>query len=272
MAGPRSAPAAVDDVVVDLTDVVVDRGTTRALDGVRLRVHRGQRVALVGPSGAGKTTLLSVVNTSLAQTSGSVEVLGARPGDLSAKQLRALRARIATVPQGLHLPGSLKVVHNVNAGRLAEWSTARSVLSLISPRGTHQVRSVLAEFGIEHTVRRRTDSLSGGERQRVALARMVVQDADLVLADEPVASLDPVRAHDVVSSLVAAAGRSGHRPRALLVTLHDFGLAVKHFDRIVGLRCRRHRLRSPLRRGGRLGGPHPLRGGATMTTSSRRRP
>ncbi len=233
------ADPAVATVVAELHDVTVRHGEVVALDGVTLRVVAGERVAIIGPSGAGKTTTLAVINTALAPTTGTLNLFGSAVAGLSAGQLRDVRRRIAVVPQGLHLPGSLKVVHNVNAGRLGRWSTPRALISLVRPRELDDTRAVLADFGIEHTLKRRTDSLSGGERQRVALARVVVQRADLVLADEPVASLDPARAREVVSALVAAAGGDAPGDRALIVSLHDVEIARAHFDRIVGIRAGR---------------------------------
>jgi phosphonate transport system ATP-binding protein len=224
--------------VVALDEVTVVRGTTRTLDSVSLRIDVGERVAVVGPSGAGKTTLLSLLNTSLSTSSGSVRLFGSDPVALSRAELRALRRRIATVYQGLHLPGALKVIHNVNAGRLGTWSTPGALRSLVRPTGIDAARQALDSLGIAHLLTRRTDSLSGGERQRVALARMIVQDADLVLADEPVASLDPARARDVIEALVAAAV-SPAAPRALVVSLHAMELARQYFDRVIAMRSGR---------------------------------
>jgi phosphonate transport system ATP-binding protein len=225
--------------VVALDGVGVQRGSTRSVDAVTLQIGPGERVALVGPSGAGKTSLLSVMNTSIAVDDGSVRLFGLDPSLLDRSELQSLRCRIATVHQGLHLPGALKVIHNVNAGRLGAWSTGRALWSLIRPQHADDARMVLEALGIEHLLMRRTDSLSGGERQRVALARMVVQGADLVLADEPVASLDPARARDVIDALVTAAGVATSVPRALVVSLHAFDLARESFDRVIALRAGR---------------------------------
>jgi phosphonate transport system ATP-binding protein len=229
-------PVMIDSAVVALDGVGVQRGTTRSLEAISFRIAPGERIALVGPSGAGKTSLLSVMNTSLAIGAGSIQLFGVDPAALARADLQSLRRRIATVHQGLHLPGALKVIHNVNAGRLGSWTTGRALRSLARPQNGGEVGEVLAALGIEHLMMRRTDSLSGGERQRVALARMVIQGADLVLADEPVASLDPTRARDVIDALVTAAGVATQVPRALVVSLHAFGLAREAFDRVIALR------------------------------------
>ncbi|MEM8748573.1 MAG: ATP-binding cassette domain-containing protein [Actinomycetota bacterium] len=213
-----------------------DRGRVSgpaALDDVSLRVEPGERVALVGPSGAGKSSILALANTSLAATSGSVSLFGQRPASLVGRDLQALRRRVGTIHQQLHLPGALRVVHNVNAGHLGRWSTWRAWTSLVRPQGTDDARAALASLGIADKLWERTDQLSGGERQRVAIARVLVQGADLVLADEPVSALDPQRSRDVLDALCGVAAGGG---RSLVVSLHDFDLALEFVDRVVGLR------------------------------------
>ncbi|MEO6317541.1 MAG: ATP-binding cassette domain-containing protein [Acidimicrobiales bacterium] len=212
-------------------------GSSTALDGVSLEVAQSERVALLGPSGAGKSSLLSLVNTSRPPSAGSVRLFGALLDDLTPKELRLVRRRLAVVHQLPVLPGSLRVVHNVNAGRLAHWSTWRSITSLARPRGVQDARNALDQLGVGDKLWSRTDELSGGERQRVALARLALQPADLIVADEPVASLDPARANRVLATLgsTTSATSPGQSP-AVLVSLHDVDLARRHFDRVIGLR------------------------------------
>jgi phosphonate transport system ATP-binding protein len=195
-------------------------------------VHAGERVAVVGASGAGKSTLLGVLNGSVAPTAGSVRVLGIDPSGLSGRPLRELRARTGTMHQHLDLVGPLRVVHNVNAGRLASWSPARAAWSLLRPQGVSEVRGALERVGLADRIFERTDRLSGGQRQRVALARLLVQRPDLVLADEPASALDPALADSALDLLgELALARGG----ALLACLHDPALALRHCDRVVGL-------------------------------------
>ena len=224
----RPAPA-----VVVLRDVVVRRGRRTALDGVSLAVAAGERVALVGPSGAGKTTLLGLLNGLVRPTSGGVEVLGADLARLRGGELARLRARVGAVHQRLELVGPLQVVHNVSAGRLGEWSTARALWSLLRPQGLDRARAALEAVGLADRLHDRTDTLSGGQQQRVALARVVAQAPDLVLADEPVSSLDPALAEDVVRLLATVTVAGG---RTLVTSLHDVDLARRWCDRLVGLR------------------------------------
>ncbi|MGY1709252.1 phosphonate ABC transporter ATP-binding protein [Geodermatophilus sp. SYSU D00758] len=207
-------------------------GATTALARVDLTVGPGERVAVVGASGAGKSTLLGVVNGSVPPTAGAVEVLGADPGTLAGRDLRRLRARVGTVHQHLELVGQLRVVHNVNAGRLGAWSPARAAWSLLRPQGVPDVLAALDRVGLADRAFERTERLSGGQRQRVAIARLLVQRPELVLADEPASALDPRLADRALTLLgEPATGRGG----ALLACLHDPGLALRHCDRVVGL-------------------------------------
>ncbi|MEM9464075.1 MAG: ATP-binding cassette domain-containing protein [Actinomycetota bacterium] len=207
-----------------------------ALDAVTLRVDRGERVAVVGPSGAGKTSILALANTSLAPTDGTVHLFGVDPTSLADRPLRSLRRRVGTIHQQLHLAGPLRVVHNVNAGHLGRWSAWRAWSSLVRPAETVDARAVLDSLGIGDKLWERTDRLSGGERQRVAIARVLTQRPDLILADEPVASLDPHRSREVLDILC---GQAAADDRSLLVSLHAFELAVEYFDRVIGLRAGR---------------------------------
>jgi phosphonate transport system ATP-binding protein len=165
-------------------------------------------------------------------TTGTVRVLGADPGTLSGRDRRRLLARVGTVHQSLELVGRLRVVHDVNAGRLASWSAARAAWSLLSPQGLPEVLDALARVGLADRVFERTERLSGGQRQRVAIARLLVQQPDLVLADEPASALDPVLA-DRALALLGEPARS--RGGALVAALHVAGLLRRHCDRVVGL-------------------------------------
>ena len=204
-----------------------------ALADIDLDVAQGERVALVGPSGAGKTTLLRLLSGSLSPSVGTVRVQGRDLATLGPAELRRIQRRIGTVHQQLHLVGPLRVVHNVNAGRLGTWSLARAVSSLAFPRDVEAARAVLSRVGIPEKLFERTDSLSGGQQQRVAVARVLVQDPVAILGDEPISSLDPARASEIMELLVAVAGEEG---RALVVSLHTVEHAFRHCDRLVGLR------------------------------------
>ena len=213
--------------------MTVTHGRTTALDDVTLTVRAGERVAVVGASGAGKTTLVRVVNGEQAPTAGAVRVLGVDPAALRGAALRRLRSRVGTVHQHLELAGSLRVVHNVNAGRLGTWSTARAAWSLLHPQEVDAAVAALDRVGLADRVFERTDRLSGGQQQRVALARLLVQRPEVVLADEPASALDPALADTALDLLGRLAAETGG---ALLACLHDPALALRHCDRVVGLR------------------------------------
>ncbi len=207
-------------------------GTT-ALDGISLRVGRGEHVAFVGPSGAGKTTLFRILNLTLRPTDGTLVLDGTDVAALSDAALRGARARIGTIYQQHNLVGRLSVVHNVLAGNLARWSTLTALISLVRPRDLPGAVRALAQVGIPEKLYTRTDALSGGQQQRVAIARVLVQDPDVILADEPVSSVDPSLAVSIVSLLRDL----GHESRkTLLVNLHSVELALTYFPRVVGIR------------------------------------
>lgn len=217
--------------------VVLLRGVGRrfgdydAIADLDLRIDAGEQVAVLGASGAGKSTLIALLNGSLRATSGVVEVFGANLGSISPSRLAATQRRIGTVSQRLDLVEQVRVLHNVNAGRLGVWSTARSLGALAWPRADRVAMSALERVGLSWAVHQQTSRLSGGERQRVAIARVLVQDPEMVLADEPVSSLDPANAADILD-LLNTLGRDA----TTIVSLHQPELAKRHFDRVLGLR------------------------------------
>ncbi len=206
-------------------------GSHEALCDLDLTVHAGERVAVLGTSGAGKSTLLALLNGSLEPTTGSMEIFGENPARLPTPRRRLLQRRIGSVSQELALIEQVRVVHNVNAGRLGRWGTARALASLVWPRSLDVVRDALDRVDLGWALHERTERLSGGERQRVAIARLLVQEPELVVADEPVSSLDPVRAAGILGLLGTSPTVS-----TLVVSLHQPALAREHCTRVVGLR------------------------------------
>lgn len=172
---------------------------------------------------------MRLLNGSLAPSTETVEVLGTDLGGLSASQLRSVQRRIGSISQRLDLVDQVRVLHNVNAGRLGDWSTGRALLALVFPRADPVV-SALDRVGLGFAVHERTERLSGGERQRVTIARLLAQRPELVLADEPVSSLDPSRASEVLELL-----RTASPHETLVVSLHQPELARRHCTRIIGL-------------------------------------
>lgn len=127
-------------------------------------------------------------------------------------------------------------MHNVNAGRLGSWPFWKAALSLLLPRDVQRVHAALDRVGIGDKMHKRTGDLSGGEQQRVAIARVLVQDPLAILADEPVASLDPARGREIMSLLLELSTEAGV---TLLASLHDVDMALDSFERVVGLRAGR---------------------------------
>ena len=204
-----------------------------ALDGLSLAVGRGEHVAFIGPSGAGKTTLFRILNLTLRPTRGTVRLDGRDVSSFSDVDLRRARTRIGTIYQQHNLVGRLRVVHNVLAGNLGRWSAVTAFASLVRPRGTGEAERALARVGIPEKLYARTDELSGGQQQRVAVARVLVQAPDAILADEPVSSVDPSLAVTIVT-LLRDLSHESHK--TLLMNLHSVELALGYFPRIIGVR------------------------------------
>ena len=203
-----------------------------ALDGVSLEVRSAETVALVGASGSGKTSLLRAINGLVPISVGSITVDGADVSHTRGRALRMLRTRIAMIAQHHDLVDRLSVYQNVMAGALGRWSALHALrfLAFPLPAELEEARIALSRVGIPEKLRSRTADLSGGERQRVAIARALVQRPDVLLADEPVASLDADLAMQILELLCALARESGV---ALVCSLHQEALAERYFDRIV---------------------------------------
>jgi len=223
----------MDTAVFTLTNVTKQFGNLAALHDVSLRIEPGERVALVGPSGAGKSTLIGLLNGTQQADAGQVQLLGRDVTQLHPKQLRTVQKRIGTIYQQFHLVDNLAVIHNVNAGQLGHWSLWRALLSLLRPSDTTTVYEALRKVGIPEKLYERTGQLSGGQQQRVALARVLVQNPDVILADEPIASLDPERAREIMDLLSHLAQEMG---KTLVVSVHAVEFAYSHCERIIGLR------------------------------------
>lgn len=217
--------------VLTLTDVTCRLGGFVVLQAISLTVKPMERVAIVGPSGAGKSTLIGLMNGSISPNEGKISVLGQSWQTLRGKQRQQQQKQVGTVYQQHQLVDNLRVIHNVNAGHLGRWPLWKALLSLVWPQQAARAKQALAQLGIADKLYARTDRLSGGQQQRVALARVLVQDPAIILADEPVASVDPARSHDIMR-LLCEVGQN----KTLLISLHDIALAREYCDRIIGLR------------------------------------
>jgi phosphonate transport system ATP-binding protein len=221
------------ETVVRLDGVVKRFGATTALDGVSLTVDRGEIVVLLGLSGSGKSTLLRHLDGLEVPTSGSVEVLGEDVPRLSGRRLRALRSSVGFIFQQFELVPSLTVLENVLTGSLAGVRGPRLGLWSYSKARRLAALGHLDRVGLLDRAYQRADTLSGGQQQRVAIARALMQNPSVLLADEPVASLDPESSDQVMALIREIAADEG---LTVVCSLHQVDLAISWADRIVGLR------------------------------------
>lgn len=219
--------------MLEFIDVEQRYGRRTALDGISLRIERGERVALVGPSGAGKTTFFRLAYGAFVPTSGKVMLDGVDFAGLHGRALREARSRIAVVFQTHGLVERLSVRANVLAGTFGKRSTFGALRVTFAPSAseTDAARGALESVRLAERLRDRVFALSGGQRQRVAIARAVLQQAEVVLADEPAASLDPELSQEIVDLLLAD---SRTRGATLICSLHQPALA-QAFDRVIRL-------------------------------------
>jgi phosphonate transport system ATP-binding protein len=224
------------DYSLEIRDLVVRYGQHTVLNGISCAVRPGERVAVLGPSGAGKTTLFRAINGFAPAAEGSIVVDGVDVTKLRGRTLREMRSRIAVISQRHDLVDNLAVHQNVMAGALGRWSSWHALRFLIWPLRDEleTAREALARVGLEHKLRSRTSALSGGEHQRVAIARALVQQPILMLADEPVASLDPALSQQILELLCRLAEESHV---TLLCSLHQPHLAEHYFERIIEVRA-----------------------------------
>ena len=217
--------------ILNLQGVSKSYPNSQALESLSFAIHSGERVALAGPSGSGKTTLLYLMAGLLQPDRGELSIDGYSLAQLTpGKQLSRL---VGLVHQQYDLVPHLPVVHNVLAGRLGQWSLLRSLASLVWPQERHLAETALAQMGIGEKINERTSHLSGGEQQRVAIARLMVQSPRVVLADEPVASLDPALSEEMLGLLAELTSQAN---RTLVVSLHSPYLIKKYCSRVLGLR------------------------------------
>jgi phosphonate transport system ATP-binding protein len=233
---PPSQP--VTDPAIEIRTLSKRFGSREALAGVSLRIAAGEMVALIGASGSGKSTLLRHIPGFVAGDAGEVEVFGRtmqRDGRI-ASTIRRDRAAVGFVFQQFNLVGRLPVISNVLVGRLHASAWWRRLMLRFVREDRETALRALAEVGIEETAWQRASTLSGGQQQRAALARCLVQQARLVLADEPIASLDPESSRRVMELLAAMNRQHGC---TVLVSLHQVDFAIRYCARTIALNAGR---------------------------------
>jgi phosphonate transport system ATP-binding protein len=204
-----------------------------ALDGVDLEVPAGQVMGLIGPSGAGKSTLIRCINRLVEPTAGRIFLKGQEVTGLGRAALRQVRRRMGMIFQEFALVERLTVMENVLSGRLGYVGFWRSFARRYPPADVAKAFATLDRVGLMEHVDKRADALSGGQRQRVGIARALVQDPDMLLVDEPTASLDPKTSRQIMRLICELCAE---RNLAAIVNLHDVNLAQMFVQRIVGLR------------------------------------
>jgi len=207
-----------------------------ALNGVSFRVDAGEIVGLIGPSGAGKSTLIRCVNRLVEPTSGKIELANTAIMALKTGELRRMRRRIGMIFQEFALIERLTVMENVLAGRLGYTGFWASWFRRFPPADVARAIGLLERVGLIDHIDKRADALSGGQRQRVGIARALAQEPELLLIDEPTASLDPKTSRSIMRLLTQLCRE---RNLAAIVNIHDVALAQMFLPRIIGLNAGR---------------------------------
>ena len=210
----------------------VYKNGTRAMDHINLTIGDGEYLCIIGLSGAGKSTLLRSINRLNDITEGEILIDGKSITKANKKELREIRTHIGLISQQFNIVKRSTVQKNILSGKLGTYSTLKSVFGLFSKEDYEKVNEVLAKVGLSEKLQSRCDELSGGQQQRVCIARTLFQDASIVLADEPVASLDPVTSNKVLGDLKMINETMG---RTVIVNIHSVELAKHYATRIIGL-------------------------------------
>ena len=211
-------------------------GGQRALDNVNLVVEGPEVVAIIGSSGAGKSTLIRCINRLVEPTTGRIRLGGADIVGMSRRELRAMRRRIGMIFQEFNLIERLTVMENVLSGRLGSVGFFTSLRRQFPPADVSGAYALLDRVGLAGYQDTRADALSGGQRQRVGISRALMQNPDLLLVDEPTASLDPRTARQIMR-LIKELAIERHTPA--LINIHDVALAQTFADRVIGLKSGR---------------------------------
>lgn len=219
-------------MMFELKDVTRRFGKKLAVDAVTLTIPQGQMVGIIGRSGAGKSTLLRMINRLQEPSSGSIHFAGVEVSGLRGQALRNWQRDCAMIFQQFNLVPRLDVLTNVMLGRLNHRPTLLSLLNIFTREERVHAIAALERLGIEQTALQPAGTLSGGQQQRVAIARALMQNPKMVLADEPIASLDPLNAKIVMDALRDINEREGI---TVITNLHTLDTARNYCERIVGM-------------------------------------
>ena len=206
----------------------------KGLDHINLTIEDGEFVSIIGLSGAGKSTLLRSINRLNDVSEGEITINGVSVTKAGKKELRQIRRKIGLISQNFNLVKRSTVQKNVLSGRLGYYSTWKSILGLFSKEDYERTTDALERVGLLNKLHTRCDELSGGQQQRVSIARTLVQQADIILADEPVASLDPVTTQKIMKDLQNINKGMG---KTVIVNIHSVELARTFSTRIIALKA-----------------------------------
>jgi phosphonate transport system ATP-binding protein len=227
---PAAAPSPGSLAIRDL--VKEYRAGQPVLKGISLTLDQGGITAIIGPSGTGKSTLIRCINRLVDPTSGAMVFDGVDLARLSGGALRQARRRIGMVFQEYNLVERLSVIENVLCGRLGYLPVWRAWLRRFPEEDVQKAFDLIASVGLDGFATRRADQLSGGQRQRVGIARALMQDPGMILADEPTSSLDPKTSVEVMELFVEIAQKRGI---PVIINIHNVGLAKRYANRIIGM-------------------------------------
>lgn len=220
--------------MIKIKDVsVVYNKKNRALNGVDLVIDKGQFVGIIGLSGSGKSSLLKTINALVKPNEGSIYIEKVHVGRLNNRALRQTRRKIGFIFQDYNLVERISVLENVLVGRLGYKSSLKSFFGLFDDKDYDMAIKALEEVGLGEKVFARADQLSGGQKQRVAIAKVLCQEPKIILADEPVSSLDMSSAQTVMDYFREI---NEKRQTTIVINLHDVDLAKKYCSRIIALR------------------------------------
>lgn len=206
----------------------------KGLSHINLTINDGEFASIIGLSGAGKSTLLRSINRLNDVTEGEITIDGVSLTKAGKKELRKIRRRIGMISQQFNLVKRSTVQKNVLSGRLGYYSTWKSILGLFSKEDYERTKDALERVDLQDKLHSRCDELSGGQQQRVSIARTLVQQADIILADEPVASLDPVTTQKIMKDLQNINTTLG---KTVIVNIHSVELARSFSTRIIALKA-----------------------------------
>lgn len=223
-----------NSVIVELKNLgkVYSNGTV-GLNQVNLIIEKGEFIVVIGPSGAGKSTFLRSLNRLITPTSGEIRFEGREITGLKERELRKVRGKMGMIFQNYNLITRVSVLENVLHGALNRMSVLDGILGRYSEEDKEEALQLLGELGLEEKAGNRADELSGGQQQRVGICRALEQKPALILADEPIASLDPKSSETVMNSLKSSCQKRGI---SCIVNLHQVEIAKTYATRIIGMR------------------------------------